>query len=209
MPISPGIYALHRAAAPPPAPALLEDEATGLRLATGPAAGSGAAVTIVLSGTLRHPHLGSFGPGEALVGDGTAALQGDAVCLGISCAPAAAPPAPLALRRRAHPVLPPCDPTPADLLISGRPEQTDLTLFRDATGRFGAGFWTSTAYHRRSIAFPKFEVMHLTGGWIELAEETGATHRFDAGDTFLIAKGTRCDWKTGGMEKLFCSYVPN
>ena len=45
---------------------------------------------------------------------------------------------PMALRPDTLGEIPPCDPTPADLLLSGTPEQTDLTLYKDAARNFGA-----------------------------------------------------------------------
>lgn len=211
MTIAPGIYDLHRAGEAVRSQTL-EDEASGLRVAVGPsgidAAPEDAVTTIVLAGSVHAGSLGHFVEGEAMVTQGAPSLVvAGADWAMISCRNATVP-ADLALRPGTNPELPPCDPTPSDLLLSGSPEQHDLTVFKDKARNFGAGFWTTTAYHRRSIPFPKFEVMHMLSGWIELTLDEGPTHRFEAGDTFLIAKGTRCDWRTGGMSKIFCTLVP-
>ncbi|GGB30996.1 cupin domain-containing protein [Allosediminivita pacifica] len=214
MTIAPGIYALHRAGEAP-VPRALDDAGTGLHVAAGVsdtgAGPGGVTVCIVTEGRARVGTAGEFGAGEAVVTQGATkieAVDSGSSWVTVRCGDADLSGDAMPLRPSDHPELPSCDPTPADLLLSGPPAQHDLTLFKDQACNFAAGFWDTTAYHRKSIAFPKFEVMHMLSGWIELTLDEGGTHRFEAGDTFLIAKGTRCDWRTGGMGKIFCTLVP-
>jgi uncharacterized cupin superfamily protein len=71
------------------------------------------------------------------------------------------------------------------------------------------GAWDSTAYRRKTIAFPRHELMHILEGAVTIAEEGGPTHEFKAGDTFFAPMGTRCDWQsTGYMRKIYCIMQP-
>ncbi|MAQ84130.1 MAG: hypothetical protein CMH12_12960 [Maritimibacter sp.] len=212
MKIEPGVYALHRAAQTEVSATEFRDDDRGLTVSVGTPADTAdkPRVVIVLAGRVTADGLGAFGPGQAMILPASAALSAEAgtACVTLTADATDGPGQPMALRPDTLGEIPPCDPTPADLLLSGTPEQTDLTLYKDAARNFGAGVWTTTAYHRRSIAFPKFEVMHMLSGWIELTEDSGTVHRFETGDTFLISKDTRCDWNTGGMEKIFCTLTP-
>jgi len=108
----------------------------------------------------------------------------------------------------ALPCLEPSTPTPQHLLISGSPEQADITVLSGSEGQCNVGAWRTTAYHRKAIAFPKHEVMYLLDGNLILSEPEGTEHRFEAGDVFLMTKDTVCDWKTDGLEKIYCTFTP-
>lgn len=104
--------------------------------------------------------------------------------------------------------IPACKATPAHLLVSGDPKQADLIYRAGAGGQWNVGAWQTTPYRRITTTFPKHELMYLLDGWLELTVEGGATHRFVAGDSFLVTKGTVCDWNTGGMRKFYATFTP-
>lgn len=104
--------------------------------------------------------------------------------------------------------IPPCTPTPAEILVSGDPKQGDVMYVVDARGEWNAGAWETTAYRRITTTFPKHELMYLLDGWLELGEPDGTIHRFEAGDSFLVTKGTVCDWNTGGLRKFYATFTP-
>lgn len=105
-------------------------------------------------------------------------------------------------------IIPASTPTPTHLLISGDPRQGDFTMRMDPSTQWNVGAWETTAYHRIATTFPKHEVMYLLEGWIELTDAASTTHRFEAGDTFLVTKGTVCDWNTGGLRKFYATFTP-
>lgn len=213
--LAPGIYALHRADWTQIQPRTLTSDALEYSMSVEPAPTktpqATGSVVIVLAGEIELAGLGMLKSGDAFVtapGLQLVSASTGAGWLVISCAGLSGPDAALAIRPVDHDRLPGCDPTPPEVLLSETPVQHDLTLYKDTARNFGAGLWDSTPYHRRSIPFPKFEVMHMVSGSIELTQDNGGTSRFEKGDTFLIAKGTQCDWKTEGMKKIFCSFVP-
>jgi uncharacterized cupin superfamily protein len=100
-----------------------------------------------------------------------------------------------------------------ELLLSPPPVQRERQYFADPTGQWTVGVWNSTAYHRKTISFPRHELMHLIEGEVTLTEEgpgrTGTPQRFKAGDTFFVPMGTRCDWRSKGrVRKLYCIMQP-
>jgi uncharacterized cupin superfamily protein len=101
-------------------------------------------------------------------------------------------------------------PPPADLLLGPVPAQRDCASFTDGTGQWAVGLWDSTAYHRKPIAFPRHELMHLLEGSVTLTDDTGKSHQFGAGDSFLVPLGAVCDWRCEGyLRKIYCSFQPS
>jgi uncharacterized cupin superfamily protein len=100
-----------------------------------------------------------------------------------------------------------------ELLLSPPPVQRDKQYFADPTGQWTVGVWDSTAYHRKTITFPRHELMHLLEGAVTLTEESadgaGTAQRFKAGDTFFVPMGTRCDWQSKErVRKIYCIMQP-
>jgi len=96
-----------------------------------------------------------------------------------------------------------------EVLASPPPVQRDKQYFADLTGQWTVGVWDSTAYLRKTISFPRHELMHILEGAVTLTEEGGPAQTFRAGDTFFVPLGTRCDWKsTGYVRKIYCIMQP-
>ena len=53
------------------------------------------------------------------------------------------------------------------------PTQHDKQYFADLTAQWTVGVWDSTAYHRKTISFPRHELMHILEGEVTLTEEGG------------------------------------
>ncbi len=97
----------------------------------------------------------------------------------------------------------------ADLLLSAVPRQCAHVWFEDLTGQWTVGVWFSTPYHRKTIPFPRHELMHILEGSVTLTEGSGVIHRFKAGDTFFVPMGTLCDWRsTEDLLKIYCIFQP-
>lgn len=210
-----GVHALYRAGTGETAPAPLFDEPTGLRVAAGPVGAADAPeapfVAMIVSGAVEADGLGTIGAGEALLADAATAIRTatpDACWVTVQCSGTDGPVAGKALRPSEYPDWPDCPPPAAENLLTAAPVQHDLTLYADSARTFNAGFWDSTAFRRKTIPFPKFEVILLLGGWIEMLYDDGTRDRFEAGDAFLIVKGTRFEWLTEGMRKVWCTFSP-
>jgi len=100
-------------------------------------------------------------------------------------------------------------PPPAELLLSPAPVQHAHEWFADATGQWAIGVWDTTAYRRKLMPSPHHELMHILEGSVHLTDEAGKTHSFATGDTFLIPRGTVCDWQCSEyLRKIYCTFQP-
>lgn len=216
MEIEPGIYPLHRSTDEQVQPIALETDAVGLRVAVGPVVSHTQSdcpvVTLVLSGGVESDDLGTFGVGEMLVTDASDELRttaADTNVMTVMYEQGNSPAQNVALRSSEQGELPltprPQDPT---YLLTPPPTQHARILFRDPSDKLTAGFWDTTPYKRSSTIFPNTEFFHLLSGSIDLQVDGGLNHHFEAGDTYMIAAGTSCDWRTDGMAKVACTYYP-
>ena len=96
-----------------------------------------------------------------------------------------------------------------ELLLSGAPQQRDKRYYADLTGQWTVGVWSSTPYHRKTIPFPRHELMHILEGEVTITEDGQPPRTFKAGDTFVVPMGTPCDWKsTVDIRKFYCIMQP-
>jgi hypothetical protein len=103
---------------------------------------------------------------------------------------------------------PSAGPAP-ELLLSGAPQQRDKRYYADLTGQWTVGVWSSTPYHRKTIPFPRHELMHILEGEVTITEDGQPPRTFKAGDTFVVPMGTLCDWKsTVDVRKFYCIFQP-
>jgi uncharacterized cupin superfamily protein len=113
------------------------------------------------------------------------------------------------LRPDPNAALAPCPAPVPEVLLTPAPAQRDKPYFADLTGQWTVGVWDSTAYHRKTIAFPRHELMHILEGTVTLTEEGRPAQTFRAGDTFFVPMGTRCDWQSNGyVRKIYCIMQP-
>src|SRR6056300_1372545 len=77
---------------------------------------------------------------------------------------------------------------------SGKPYANNWTYFEHGSGNFKSGIWDCTAgswEHNH----PKLEFCYIVEGSVKIVEEeSGITHEFKAGDSFVVPKGTRVTW---------------
>ncbi len=87
--------------------------------------------------------------------------------------------------------------------------QRTKVVFEDATGQFSAGIWATTAYERRILPFPRYELMHIVEGETAFPDADGDGPTFRAGDTFLVPLGAETGWRgAGDLRKVYCSFQP-
>jgi len=99
-------------------------------------------------------------------------------------------------------------PSP-DVLLSSVPTQHAREYFEDLTGQWTVGIWDSTPYHRKTINFPRYELMHILEGEVTITEEGFAPQTFKAGDSFFVPMGARADWhSTRYIRKIYCIMQP-
>lgn len=76
---------------------------------------------------------------------------------------------------------------------SGAPFANNWTYFQHSSGNFKAGTWDCTAgswEHNH----PKLEFCYIVEGSVKVIEEGGPTRVYNAGDSFVVPKGTRVTW---------------
>ncbi len=76
---------------------------------------------------------------------------------------------------------------------SGTPEANNWTYFEHSSGNFKAGHWDCTKgswEHNH----PKLEFCYIVEGSVKIVEKDGPTHVFNAGDAFVVPKGTPVTW---------------
>jgi len=96
-----------------------------------------------------------------------------------------------------------------EALLSGNPVQHTREFFRDAGGKLTVGVWDTTAYHRKTIPFPRHELMCLLEGEVTITGPRGQAQTFKAGDSFFVPYGAVTDWNCGGyLKKIFVIYQP-
>lgn len=97
-----------------------------------------------------------------------------------------------------------------ELVVGGKvPTWRDHTLFEDVTGQWTMGVWETTPYERKTITFPRHELMHILTGSVTLTDGEGKAQSFKAGDTLLVEQGARMSWKNSEpVRKLYCIFLP-
>jgi uncharacterized cupin superfamily protein len=76
---------------------------------------------------------------------------------------------------------------------SGEPFANNWTYFEHSSGNFKSGIWTCTAgswEHNH----PKLEFCYIVEGSVKIVEKDGPTHVYNAGDAFVVPKGTPVTW---------------
>lgn len=76
---------------------------------------------------------------------------------------------------------------------SGEPVANNWTYFEHPSGNFKAGIWTCTA-GSWTHCHPKLEFCYIVEGSVKIIEEEGPTHVYNAGDSFVVPKGTPVTW---------------
>jgi uncharacterized cupin superfamily protein len=97
--------------------------------------------------------------------------------------------------------LTPSEGPKAEALLSGSPRQRTNEVFEDRGGKLSVGIWDSTAYHRKTVPFPRHELMCLLEGSIGITGPGGRTQRFAAGDSFFVPYGAVTDFRNDGYVK--------
>lgn len=97
----------------------------------------------------------------------------------------------------------------AELLVGETPSCRNFTDYRSANGEFVCGTWDSTPYHRLSMPYRHYELMHLTDGAVTFVDGAGREATFAQGDVFLVEQGAHCSWDSRvHVKKVYAIYRP-
>ena len=82
---------------------------------------------------------------------------------------------------------------PGDFTTADRSE-LNHTFFSTPDGAVLAGVWECAPAREEIDAYPVHEMMTVISGSVTVTGADGSAETFTAGDSFFIAKGTRCTW---------------
>lgn len=97
----------------------------------------------------------------------------------------------------------------AELLVGPTPSCRNFTDYRSGDGEFVCGTWDSTPYHRLSMLYGHYELMHLLEGSVTFVDGAGMQGTFSKGDIFLVEQGAHCSWESREhVKKVYAIYRP-
>jgi len=75
-------------------------------------------------------------------------------------------------------------------------DRTELnhTFFATPDKAITVGVWECAPCREDIESYPVHEMMTVLGGSVTLTDAEGHAETFTAGDTFFVAKGTKCTW---------------
>lgn len=92
---------------------------------------------------------------------------------------------------------------PAAELVAGKPVQRGIEYFHDAKIGLTAGVWDCTAFTTKMSPYPVSEFMIVLEGGVTMIEADGRETKVSAGESFVIPKGTVCQWRQDGYMKKY------
>ena len=78
--------------------------------------------------------------------------------------------------------------------LSGAPFYNSWSFYDHSSGNFKVGVWDSTAGSWEYEGHPRTEFCYIVEGRLKMVEKDGPTHVFNAGDSFVLPKGTPVTW---------------
>lgn len=103
--------------------------------------------------------------------------------------------------------LEPLSMVPAFLGKGGDCVQLEHICYRDNTGNFLAGTWSSESFESEKRPFPYNEFAYVQAGSINLIDVDGEEHSFSAGDAFFVPQGVICSARISEPVRLFFAIV--
>lgn len=89
----------------------------------------------------------------------------------------------------------PSNPPAAHMLLSeGTPSTHEHTFFATEDGLMTVGMWSATPYRRKTIPYPKYEMMHILSGSTTFPLASGGLVTAKAGETIMMPKGVEAEW---------------
>ncbi|MFT5482832.1 MAG: putative cupin superfamily protein [Halieaceae bacterium] len=94
---------------------------------------------------------------------------------------------------------------PFKVTSGGAPREN--ICYTDITGRFVSGTWQSDAFDSEARPFPYAEFAYVQAGSIQLRDEAGIGHVFNAGEAFFVPEETICSARVEDAVTLFFAIV--
>jgi uncharacterized cupin superfamily protein len=92
---------------------------------------------------------------------------------------------------------------PAAEIETGAPVQRGIEYFSDPGIGLSAGVWDCTAFIGKMGPYPVNEFMIVLEGAVTMVAEDGSSTTVSAGESFIIPKGTVCQWRQDGYMKKY------
>lgn len=88
----------------------------------------------------------------------------------------------------------PATSTAPEEFTSGDRTERECQYYANADETILAGVWECAPSKIHTDAYPVDELMTVISGSVTLTNADGSSETFTAGDSFFIAKGTKCVW---------------
>ena len=86
------------------------------------------------------------------------------------------------------------DFTDPNTFTTGDKTETNHTFFQTEDASILTGVWECAPCKEEFESYPAHEMMTVLAGSVTLTNTDGHAETFMAGDTFFVAKGTKCTW---------------
>ena len=84
-------------------------------------------------------------------------------------------------------------------------DAVDNPEYTDTRGRFQVSSCTSEPFETDFLPFPRYQLLVVQSGSIDIVDEQQTNHHFASGDAFFIAKGAICSAKVQQGVSLICA----
>jgi len=89
----------------------------------------------------------------------------------------------------------PSDLVPPELFTTTDKTELIHESYNNSETGISSGVWKCAPCREEIEAYPVDEMMTVISGSVTLTNADGSSDTFTAGDTFFIAKGTKCIWE--------------
>ena len=94
-------------------------------------------------------------------------------------------------------------------IVSGTAKEIGTFDYIDATRQFTVGIWESTPCVEYIPFYPCDEFCYLITGGIKLTQSDGTENYYQAGQGFMVLRGTQCHYEMTGVTKKFSIMFEN
>ena len=81
--------------------------------------------------------------------------------------------------------------------------EINCTFFQTEDESILSGVWECAPCREEIESYPAHEMMTILSGSVTLTDSEGNSETYTKGDTFFVAKGTRCTWEITETLKKF------
>ena len=103
--------------------------------------------------------------------------------------------------------LPPSPAVEGIVKLPNGPAQKSSVCYEDCTARFTSGVMQRDAFESEMAGMPCHQFMVVQEGILNLTDEAGELHKFEAGEAFFVSQGTVCRWHSETAVRAFYAGV--